>query len=82
MGIGAQVYPPLPIKTKPLPLSVAGCDARDTNITTVAAWTSTALPTTEPRQNNFFNICQLEGTIRKIMIDFLPEMDTILYFFI
>ncbi|XP_058259915.1 sodium-coupled monocarboxylate transporter 1 [Hemibagrus wyckioides] len=49
VGIGAQVYPPLPIKTKPLPLSVSGCHVGDTNITTtVAAWTSTALPATEP----------------------------------
>ncbi|KAB5584089.1 hypothetical protein PHYPO_G00103410 [Pangasianodon hypophthalmus] len=48
VGIGAQVYPPLPNKTKPLALSVAGCDSGNTNITTtVAAWTSTALPTTE-----------------------------------
>ncbi|KAF4079108.1 hypothetical protein AMELA_G00189150 [Ameiurus melas] len=48
VGIGAQVYPPLPIKTNPLPLSVAGCDAGDTNITTtMAAWSTTALPTTE-----------------------------------
>ncbi|KAG7326510.1 hypothetical protein KOW79_009911 [Hemibagrus wyckioides] len=48
VGIGAQVYPPLPIKTKPLPLSVSGCHVGDTNITTtVAAWTSTALPATD-----------------------------------
>lgn len=48
VGIGAQVYPPLPIKTNPLPLSVAGCGAGDTNITTtVAAWSTTSLLTTE-----------------------------------
>ncbi|MCJ8729484.1 hypothetical protein PDJAM_G00106770 [Pangasius djambal] len=48
VGIGAQVYPPLPNKTNPLALSVAGCDSGNTNITTtVAAWSSTALPTTE-----------------------------------
>ncbi|KAI4902978.1 hypothetical protein NFI96_000541 [Prochilodus magdalenae] len=35
-GIGAQLYPPLPIKTRPLPLSVAGC-VSDVNITTTLA---------------------------------------------
>lgn len=54
VGIGAQVYPPLSSKTKPLALSVAGCDAGDKNITTtVAAWSSTAQPTTESRQEIF-----------------------------
>uniref|UniRef100_A0A8B9GZ87 Solute carrier family 5 member 8, like n=1 Tax=Astyanax mexicanus TaxID=7994 RepID=A0A8B9GZ87_ASTMX len=48
VGIGAQVYPPLPTKTRPLPLSVAGC-VSDINITTTAAaWTSPALVTSQP----------------------------------
>lgn len=51
LGIGAQVYPPLPIKTRPLPLTVAGCIS-DPNITsTVAAWSNTTIPTSEPRQD-------------------------------
>ncbi|KAI5628484.1 sodium-coupled monocarboxylate transporter 1 [Silurus asotus] len=50
VGIGAQVYPPLPNKTNPLPLSVDGCKTGDTNLTTtVTAWPMTPL-TTEPRQ--------------------------------
>ncbi|XP_026875011.2 sodium-coupled monocarboxylate transporter 1 [Electrophorus electricus] len=49
VGIGAQVYPPLPTKTKPLPLSVAGCDADEINITTaLPAWSSSVLPTSDP----------------------------------
>ncbi|XP_062852671.1 sodium-coupled monocarboxylate transporter 1 [Trichomycterus rosablanca] len=49
VGIGAQVYPPLLTKTRPLPLSVAGCDSQDINLTTtLAAWTSAALPTSVP----------------------------------
>lgn len=76
VGIGAQVHPPLPIKTKPLPLSVAGCHVGDTNITTtVAAW-STALQATEPRQEFFSSrVCHLQGTTGKIMTCFLPETD-------
>uniref|UniRef100_A0A8C5PJJ9 Sodium-coupled monocarboxylate transporter 1 n=1 Tax=Leptobrachium leishanense TaxID=445787 RepID=A0A8C5PJJ9_9ANUR len=37
VGVGAQIYPPLPSKSWPLPLSTAGC-----NFTTVANWTSSA----------------------------------------
>ncbi|XP_067089692.1 sodium-coupled monocarboxylate transporter 1 isoform X2 [Osmerus mordax] len=41
VGIGAQIYPPTPDKTNPLPLSTAGCNRTvDFNATTVAPWTS------------------------------------------
>ncbi|KAL4622457.1 sodium-coupled monocarboxylate transporter 1-like [Arapaima gigas] len=43
VGIGAQVYPPLPTKTRPLPISTAGCISnftQDLNISTAAPWTS------------------------------------------
>lgn len=41
-GIGAQIYPPLPERSRPLPLSTAGCDFSDTvNITTVTEMTIT-----------------------------------------
>lgn len=60
VGIGAQIYPPLPVKTRPLALSVAGCDAGDTNIsTTVAAWSSTVLTPTEPRHEIFLFMSRL-----------------------
>ncbi|KAL0978766.1 hypothetical protein UPYG_G00174910 [Umbra pygmaea] len=40
-GIGAQIYPPLPDKTNPLPISVAGCNnTHNMNYTTVTPWTS------------------------------------------
>lgn len=82
VGIGAQLYPPLPIKTKPLPLSVAGCNAGDTNITTtVAAWTSTALPTTGPRQEFFSSWACHQGTTGKFILCFLSETDEFLYFY-
>ncbi|XP_040003266.1 sodium-coupled monocarboxylate transporter 1 [Xiphias gladius] len=42
VGIRAQIYPPLPEMTRPLPLTTEGC-----NFTTTGSlnWTSTALPT-------------------------------------
>lgn len=41
-GIGAQIYPPLPERSRPLPLSTAACDFSDTvNITTVTEMTIT-----------------------------------------
>uniref|UniRef100_A0A6Q2Y157 Solute carrier family 5 member 8 n=1 Tax=Esox lucius TaxID=8010 RepID=A0A6Q2Y157_ESOLU len=43
VGIGGQIYPPLDDKTKPLPISVAGCNrTQDLNFTTVTPWTSLA----------------------------------------
>ncbi|XP_036426974.1 sodium-coupled monocarboxylate transporter 1 [Colossoma macropomum] len=48
VGIGAQVYPPLPAKTRPLFLTVDGC-VSDMNITTtVATWSSAVTPTLPP----------------------------------
>ncbi|XP_046882568.1 sodium-coupled monocarboxylate transporter 1 [Hypomesus transpacificus] len=52
VGIGAQIYPPTPDKTNPLPLSTAGCNRTvHFNATTVAPWTSavTFPPLTEER---------------------------------
>ncbi|KAG5835366.1 hypothetical protein ANANG_G00243150 [Anguilla anguilla] len=41
VGIGAQVYPPLPEKTLPLNVSVAGCNrSQDLNFTTATPWSS------------------------------------------
>ncbi|NWQ77766.1 SC5A8 protein, partial [Columbina picui] len=40
VGIGSQIYPPLPERTKPLYLSTAGCNISSVN------WTSTANPLT------------------------------------
>lgn len=83
VGIGAQIYPPLPERTRPLNLSVAGCDVRDTNITTtVSAWTSTAFPTTEPRQEICFLqvLHPLRGTMGKSWLPFcLIQMNFIFY---
>ncbi|NXW30607.1 SC5A8 protein, partial [Phaetusa simplex] len=33
VGIGSQIYPPLPERTKPLPLSTAGCNISSVNLT-------------------------------------------------
>uniref|UniRef100_A0AAY4D0R4 Sodium-coupled monocarboxylate transporter 1 n=1 Tax=Denticeps clupeoides TaxID=299321 RepID=A0AAY4D0R4_9TELE len=49
VGIGAQIYPPGPDKTLPLPLSTLGC-TDIINATTVSPWTSTATSTPAPRQ--------------------------------
>ncbi|XP_043097006.1 sodium-coupled monocarboxylate transporter 1 [Puntigrus tetrazona] len=49
VGIGAQVYPPLPEKTLKLPLSVEGCFAPDMNETTTITPFSTVLQTTTPQ---------------------------------
>lgn len=40
VGIGSQIYPPLPERTKPLYLSIAGCNISSGNIT------STEIPLT------------------------------------
>ncbi|XP_009892716.1 PREDICTED: sodium-coupled monocarboxylate transporter 1 [Charadrius vociferus] len=40
VGIGSQIYPPLPERTKPLPLSTAGCNISSVN------WTTTENPLT------------------------------------
>ncbi|XP_028970010.1 sodium-coupled monocarboxylate transporter 1 [Esox lucius] len=49
VGIGGQIYPPLDDKTKPLPISVAGCNrTQDLNFTTVTPWTSLATLTPLP----------------------------------
>ncbi|XP_008319108.1 sodium-coupled monocarboxylate transporter 1 [Cynoglossus semilaevis] len=42
VGIGGQLYPPTPDKTRPLPVTVVGCNM---NFSTTAPWTS-PLPTT------------------------------------
>uniref|UniRef100_A0A673JAL0 Sodium-coupled monocarboxylate transporter 1-like n=1 Tax=Sinocyclocheilus rhinocerous TaxID=307959 RepID=A0A673JAL0_9TELE len=49
VGIGAQVYPPLPEKTLRLSLSVEGCIAPDMNETTTMTPFSTVLQTTTPQ---------------------------------
>uniref|UniRef100_A0A8C2B4U8 Sodium-coupled monocarboxylate transporter 1 n=2 Tax=Cyprinus carpio TaxID=7962 RepID=A0A8C2B4U8_CYPCA len=49
VGIGAQVYPPLPEKTLRLSLSVEGCIAPDMNGTTTMTPFSTVLQTTTPQ---------------------------------
>uniref|UniRef100_A0A8C1AGH5 Solute carrier family 5 member 8, like n=2 Tax=Cyprinus carpio TaxID=7962 RepID=A0A8C1AGH5_CYPCA len=49
VGIGAQVYPPLPEKTLRLPLSVEGCVAPYMNETTTITPFSTVLQTTTPQ---------------------------------
>ncbi|XP_059426522.1 sodium-coupled monocarboxylate transporter 1 [Carassius carassius] len=49
VGIGAQVYPPLPEKTLRLSLSVVGCNAPDMNETTTMTPFSTVLQTTTPQ---------------------------------
>ncbi|NXI53685.1 SC5A8 protein, partial [Chloroceryle aenea] len=36
VGIGSQIYPPLPERTKPLYLSIAGCNISSGNLTTTA----------------------------------------------
>ncbi|XP_051986420.1 sodium-coupled monocarboxylate transporter 1-like [Xyrauchen texanus] len=46
VGIGAQLYPPLPEKTLRLPLSVEGCISWDMNQTTTMTPISTVLQTT------------------------------------
>ncbi|KAI7807578.1 sodium-coupled monocarboxylate transporter 1 [Triplophysa rosa] len=48
VGIGAQLYPPLPEKTLRLPLSVDGCIAPEMNQTTTMTPFSTVLQTTTP----------------------------------
>lgn len=87
VGIGAQVYPPLPIKTNPLPLSVAGCGAGDTNITTtVAAWSTTSQLTTESRQECFFFSRFCISPTRHHWESkhhcFLPDRDELLHFYV
>ncbi|KAK7145175.1 hypothetical protein R3I94_011314 [Phoxinus phoxinus] len=49
VGIGAQLYPPLPEKILRLPLSVEGCVAQDLNETTTMIPFSTVLQTTTPQ---------------------------------
>ncbi|KAJ8399567.1 hypothetical protein AAFF_G00409780 [Aldrovandia affinis] len=50
VGIGAQVYPPLPDKTLPLNVSVAGCynHSQDLGFTTIAPWSSAVTLTPLP----------------------------------
>lgn len=80
VGIGSQIYPPSLEKTRPLPLSVAGCDTDATNITTtMAAWSSTALPTTESRQI-FFSRFHLQGFLADTC--FLLDTDAFLYLYV
>ncbi|XP_071398384.1 sodium-coupled monocarboxylate transporter 1 [Centroberyx affinis] len=49
-GIGSQIYPPTDEKTKPLPLSTAGCNnTMGQNYTTLAPWTSPVTPQDDGR---------------------------------
>uniref|UniRef100_A0A667WJT9 Solute carrier family 5 member 8, like n=1 Tax=Myripristis murdjan TaxID=586833 RepID=A0A667WJT9_9TELE len=48
VGIGAQIYPPTDEKTKPLPLSTAGCQTNQSS-TTLAPWTSPVTVTPDYR---------------------------------
>ncbi|KAI1890598.1 hypothetical protein AGOR_G00155320 [Albula goreensis] len=68
VGIGAQVYPPLPDKTLPLNVSTAGClynQSQDLNFTTDAPWSSavtlTALQPVDrpPLADNWYSLSYL-----------------------
>ncbi|XP_041945428.1 sodium-coupled monocarboxylate transporter 1 isoform X1 [Alosa alosa] len=83
VGIGAQIYPPGPDKTNPLPLTTAGCIV-DTNFTTMSPWTTTMdLTTPVPRPPladswyslSYLYFCPL-GTIITIMVGLVVSLAT------
>ncbi|KAG9352840.1 hypothetical protein JZ751_017416, partial [Albula glossodonta] len=68
VGIGAQVYPPLPDKTLPLNVSTAGClynQSQDLNFTTDAPWSSAVTLTAQqsvdrpPLADNWYSLSYL-----------------------
>lgn len=60
VGIGAQLYPPLPEKTLRLPLSVDGCIVPEMNQTTTMTPFTTVLQTTTPMLViSYFSLLQL-----------------------
>ncbi|OCT88734.1 sodium-coupled monocarboxylate transporter 1-like [Xenopus laevis] len=71
-GIGAQLYPPLPERSRPLPLSIAGCNfsTTDTN------WTST---TTESTMTMVTNLMPLDTSERPVLADYWYSL-SYLYF--
>uniref|UniRef100_A0A6I8PN92 Sodium-coupled monocarboxylate transporter 1 n=1 Tax=Xenopus tropicalis TaxID=8364 RepID=A0A6I8PN92_XENTR len=71
-GIGAQIYPPLPERSRPLPLSIAGCNfsTMDTN------WTSM---TTEPTMAMVTNLIPLDTSERPVLADYWYSL-SYLYF--
>nr|DBA30963.1 TPA: hypothetical protein GDO54_006884 [Pyxicephalus adspersus] len=62
VGIGAQIYPPLPERSRPLPLSTEGCSF----IMEDANWTST---TTSP-VTILSTVLQPEGSSRPVLADY------------
>nr|XP_033806558.1 sodium-coupled monocarboxylate transporter 1-like [Geotrypetes seraphini] len=62
VGIGAQIYPPLPVRTLPLDLSTAGCNFTNTSLE--MNWTSTtATPTTS-------TVEQIQVSERPVIADY------------
>ncbi|XP_040263127.1 sodium-coupled monocarboxylate transporter 1-like [Bufo bufo] len=69
-GIGAQIYPPLPESSRPLPLSTVGCNFSDTvNITSVTEMTVTT----------FVTAVQAETIERPVLADYWYSL-SYLYF--
>ncbi|XP_048877504.1 sodium-coupled monocarboxylate transporter 1 [Brienomyrus brachyistius] len=87
VGIGAQVYPPLPEKTRPLPLSTEGCIYNNTqNFTTMSPWSSTqtfvpTVPNSRPAlADSWYSLSYLYfcpvGTLTTILIGLLVSSVT------
>ncbi|XP_038612661.1 sodium-coupled monocarboxylate transporter 1-like [Tachyglossus aculeatus] len=84
VGIGAQIYPPLPERTLPLPLSTAGCNMSSTNWTTPMPFltTSSQIPDTErtPLMDNWYSLSYLYfstlGTLVTVFVGVLISLAT------
>uniref|UniRef100_A0A3B3RK56 Solute carrier family 5 member 8, like n=1 Tax=Paramormyrops kingsleyae TaxID=1676925 RepID=A0A3B3RK56_9TELE len=74
VGIGAQMYPPLPEKTRPLPLSTEGCIYNNTqNFTTMSPWSSTqtlipTIPNRPALADSWYSLSYLYFSLLRIFI--------------
>ncbi|XP_007668201.1 sodium-coupled monocarboxylate transporter 1 [Ornithorhynchus anatinus] len=84
VGIGAQIYPPLPERTLPLPLSTAGCNMSSTNWTTAMPFLTTSSPihNTErtPLMDNWYSLSYLYfstlGTLVTVIVGAIISLAT------
>ncbi|NXD80184.1 SC5A8 protein, partial [Halcyon senegalensis] len=84
VGIGSQIYPPLPERTKPLYLSIAGCNITSGNLTSTANPLTTVFDTTTAERpalaDNWYSLSYLYfstlGTLITVVVGIIISLLT------
>ncbi|NXC61978.1 SC5A8 protein, partial [Aleadryas rufinucha] len=84
VGIGSQIYPPLPERTKPLYLSIAGCNISSGNITSTEIPLTTVFSTPGPERpalaDNWYSLSYLYfstlGTLVTVFVGIIISLLT------